>query len=256
MTREEAFEINKQLFLQLNEKFGETRYTNNTLYFEKSFDDLQKKLPEGSFRGNRQVIKKFAGDFIQNSMQGQCMLNFASAKHPGGGVTYGSIAQEEDICRNTLLYFYIREYWNSHYRTNAFMGVDYLLSDFIIYSKNVPTVLPDFSLGHTNDYITSAAPDLRMLSEKTPFDQNELRFTWAYRIKGVLSAAAQNGAKRLVLGPWGCGVFRNDPKFVYWCFDKMLEMFGAAFDEITFLAPDDTSYDIFKEFAAVGKLHQ
>ncbi len=33
-----------------------------------------------------------------------CVLNFASASNPGGGVAHGSSAQEESICRCSTLY--------------------------------------------------------------------------------------------------------------------------------------------------------
>jgi uncharacterized protein (TIGR02452 family) len=250
MTREQAFEMNKLHFEEMNSRFGTSRYTNNELYFEDSFDALQNILPEGPFVGKRNVVQKFAGEFIQDGLQGWSILNFASAKYPGGGVAYGSIAQEEDICRNTMLYFYIREYWNSHYRANAFTGAadNYLLKNFIIYSKNVATLDSDLNPTFTNDYITSAAPDLRLLTEKSKFDKTELQLTWVRRIKAVLASAYKNDAKKLVLGPWGCGVFRNDPEFLYLCFDQLLQRFGSAFEEIVFLAPDELSYNIFSEF--------
>ena len=43
-----------------------------------------------------------------------CVLNFASATNPGGGVVNGSSAQEECICRCTTLYpcLNIKPMWN------------------------------------------------------------------------------------------------------------------------------------------------
>ena len=38
-----------------------------------------------------------------------CILNFASATNPGGGVTKGSSAQEEAICRCSTLYANLKD---------------------------------------------------------------------------------------------------------------------------------------------------
>ena len=47
-----------------------------------------------------------------------CVLNFASATNPGGGVTKDSSAQEEAICRCSTLYANLKEQkaWDSFYR--------------------------------------------------------------------------------------------------------------------------------------------
>lgn len=46
-----------------------------------------------------------------------CIWNFASATNPGGGVTKGSSAQEEAICRCSTLYANLKEQyaWNAFY---------------------------------------------------------------------------------------------------------------------------------------------
>ena len=46
-----------------------------------------------------------------------CVLNFASATNPGGGVVKGSSAQEEAICRCSTLYPNLKEQrmWNQFY---------------------------------------------------------------------------------------------------------------------------------------------
>lgn len=260
MTREEMFKVNESKFNQLEAKYGVGApefdlncITSNDLYFE-SFPDLYNHLPDAPFKGKFEVIRSFVGDYIQTGVKNKCILNFASAKYPGGGVRHGSIAQEEDICRNTLLYFYLQTY-ESSYASGKFVGTDHLLDDFVIYSFAVPTVKPDLTLGECNDYITSAAPDLRLLGNAT-LDRDgktQLHRTWIRRVMGVLGAAKKHGAKELVLGPWGCGVFKNDPKFVAWCFEIMLDHYGAGFEYITFLVPDDVNYEQFKRFESKNK---
>lgn len=255
MTREDMFKLNEQKFQQLEAKFGigspdfDLNYiTGNVLYYE-NFGDLYTALPDGPFTGKYEVIRSFVGDYIQTGIENKCILNFASAKYPGGGVRHGSIAQEEDICRNTLLYFYIQTF-EEFYTTGKFAGTNYLLDDFVIYSEVVPTVKPDLTLGKCNDYITSAAPDLRLLDPKT-FGSNaatQLKMIWIQRVAGVLGAAKLHGAKELVLGPWGCGVFKNDPKLVARYFEIVLDNYGADFETITFLVPDDVNYEHFKKF--------
>ena len=45
-----------------------------------------------------------AAEFYAKQGKKVCVLNFASATNPGGGVVNGSSAQEESICRCTTLY--------------------------------------------------------------------------------------------------------------------------------------------------------
>lgn len=267
MTREQHMTANTARFRQIEDKYS-ADYLGSDLYFKESFDKLlitkeenpeRGILEEKPFTGVKQIIKKFAGDYIQNSMQNECMLNFASAKYPGGGVRYGSIAQEEDICRNTLLYFYINHY-RDRYENKDFVGDNEILNEnFIIYSSTVPTVKSNLSLGHENDYITSAAPDLRFLGNDPitllaePQFANikrQIQNVWVNRIKAVLAVAKLHKAENLVLGPWGCGVFMNDPHFVFFCFDHLLKKYGGNFRRITFLAPDDKNYEIFKKYVS------
>jgi len=249
------FKLNEQKFNMIELKYGpnygkfnEAYIRDNQLYFDgDSIQSLYDALEDGPFVGEYEVLRPFIGDYLQTGVSGKAILNFASAKYPGGGVRYGSIAQEEDICRNTTLYFYMQNYENDYYKPGKFAGTDYLLDDFVIYSKNVPTVRPDLTLGATNDYITSAAPDLRMATPET-FSKRDLSRTWVKRVMLVLGAAAKNGKKELVLGPWGCGVFRNDPDQVAHCFSLILGQYGRSFEKITFLAPDDTNYAQFSRF--------
>lgn len=55
--------------------------------------------------------------------------------------------------------------------------------------------------------------------------------------------AAAEGYRRLVLGAWGCGVFRNDPVQVAAAFGALLVgdgRFGAHFEQVVFGILDRT----------------
>ena len=99
-----------------------------------------------------------------------CVLNFASATNPGGGVVNGSSAQEEALCRCSTLYFYlnVREMWNGFYAPHR-AAHDPLHNDDIIYTPGVIVFKSDTAFPKTmpeTDWyevkvITCAAPNLR-----------------------------------------------------------------------------------------------
>lgn len=76
-----------------------------------------------------------------------CVHNFASASHPGGGVTKGSSAQEEALCRISSLYFCLNtnDMWGGFYKphTNARNPIH---NDDIIYTPEITVFKSD-----TND---------------------------------------------------------------------------------------------------------
>ena len=99
-----------------------------------------------------------------------CVLNFASATNPGGGVVNGSSAQEEALCRCSTLYFNlnVREMWNGFYAPHR-AAHDPLHNDDIIYTPGVvvfksdttfPKTMPETDWYEVN-VITCAAPNLR-----------------------------------------------------------------------------------------------
>lgn len=60
-------------------------------------------------------------------------------------------------------------------------------------------------------FLTAAAPKAGVVLRNTPERAAELTHALAVRAERVLETAAAHGDRRLVLGAWGCGVFRNDP---------------------------------------------
>ena len=74
----------------------------------------------------------------------------------------------------------------------------------------------------------------------------------AERIRSVLAVARQHGHKTLVLGAWGCGVFRNDPVDVaQWFAEALLAdaQFMGAFARVVFAVLDfDEGAPTFQAF--------
>ena len=75
-----------------------------------------------------------------------CVHNFASASNPGGGVTSGSSAQEESLCRISTLYFCIndKDMWEGFYYPHRRMK-DAIHNDDIIYTPNVTVFKSDIA---------------------------------------------------------------------------------------------------------------
>ena len=70
----------------------------------------------------------------------------------------------------------------------------------------------------------------------------------------VLTVAHVNGARNLVLGAWGTGVFKNDPELVADAFGQWLESprFAGAFDRVVFAIyaaglPGQVSLEVFRQ---------
>lgn len=166
-------------------------------------------------------------------------LVFASAKNPGGGFLGGAKAQEESIARSSALYpslLAAPEFYAFH-RTQR----DLLYSDRVIYSPQVPVFRDDkgnlLDQPYATSFLTAAAPNLGAIVRNQPESAADVPAVLARRARRVLQVAARHGHRRLVLGAWGCGVFRNDPAVVARVFrDALAEV--AAFDRVVFAVRD------------------
>lgn len=142
-------------------------------------------------------------------------LNFASAKNPGGGFLSGSEAQEESLARASSLYACLED--RSMYPFHRRHG-DALYTDYVIYSPAV-VVFRD-SDGQLLDtpfacsFLTAPAPNAGAVLQQNPKRRDELGRALQTRINKVLSVAAGHDYDAIILGAWGCGVFKNDPSDV------------------------------------------
>ncbi|MFE2955390.1 TIGR02452 family protein [Nocardia tengchongensis] len=167
------------------------------------------------------------------------VLNFASARNPGGGYLRGARAQEEDLCRSALLYRCLLEtprYYEAHRASD-----DLRYSHRVIFSPEVPVIRDDAGAldAHpfTTSFLTSPAPNAGALADRSGHSV-EVRDILVERAARVLAVAAHHEVRELVLGAWGCGVFRNDPNEVAEAFDLGLRTHGAAFERVVFAVWD------------------
>lgn len=193
---------------------------------------------ESSLEAARRLVGEGPGEVA--------VLNFASARNPGGGFLNGAQAQEEALCRSSALYptllrapgFY------EHHRADR----DVLYTDRVIHSPGVPVFRDDrgrlldepFRVG----FLTCPAPNAGVIRRRAPRDVDRIAPALARRAERVLETAAHCGYRRLVLGAWGCGVFRNDPAQVAGAFHAHLTgggRFARHFDEVVFAVLDRTA---------------
>ncbi|MFF8293365.1 TIGR02452 family protein [Streptomyces sp. NPDC016309] len=191
------------------------------------------------------------------------VLNFASARNPGGGYLNGAQAQEEALCRSSALYatlLRVPEFYDHHRADRS-----PFYTDRVIHSPGVPVFRDDrggllnspFSVG----FLTSPAPNAGVISSRSPREAGRIPAALASRAERVLETAAECGYRRLVLGAWGCGVFRNDPVRVATAFRTPLTgegRFAGHFDEVVFAVLDRTrgatTLGAFRDvFAAVAR---
>ena len=142
----------------------------------------------------------------ENDIGKIAVLNFASAKYPGGGWLGGANAQEEALCRTSNLYFSINSV-PEYYETGRKAGVDY--TDAIIYSEDVEFWLNDkgeeLGTPYKVDVITCACPNAKA-NKGQMFDFD----VYVQRLRKIIRVAEMHGVDTLLLGSWGCGVFGND----------------------------------------------
>jgi uncharacterized protein (TIGR02452 family) len=167
-------------------------------------------------------------------------LNFASAKHPGGGFLSGAEAQEESIARASSLYACLedRPMYAFHRRRDDSLYTDYVIYSpaVVVFRDNGGTLL---EAPFTCSFLTAPAPNAGAVLQRDPARGGDLRQALKSRIAKVLAVAAAEGYDAVILGAWGCGVFRNDPREVAGAFEAALNGdFAGVFKAVCFAVLD------------------
>ncbi len=179
-------------------------------------------------------------------------LNFASARHPGGGFLTGARAQEESLCRASALYDCING--NAMYRHHAALPGGFY-TNYAIYSPAVPVFKDDdgepLDAPYPCAFVTSPAVNAGVFEkEHKPGRRDVIRDAMADRIEKVLAIMAGHGHDAAVLGAWGCGVFRNDPEMIADLFASALRgRFAGVFARVVFAVLDTGDGETIRPFA-------
>lgn len=176
-----------------------------------------------------------------NGQHDLAVLNFASARKPGGGFLNGAPAQEESISRCSGLYPTLLTQPDYYQKNRA--GKSRMYTDHIIYSPKVPWFRSDdYSLlddKYLASVITVPAPNVGSLGRQ---EKKHVEKVLRHRAGKILAVAEAEGQRSLLLGAWGCGVFKNDPNMVADAFGTWLEdpRFASSFDNVTFAVFDNS----------------
>jgi uncharacterized protein (TIGR02452 family) len=182
-------------------------------------------------------------------------LNFASATRPGGGFLGGAQAQEEDLARCSSLYECLTG-CAAYYDANRAFG-SALYTDHLIHSPRVPFFRDEHLKLVAKPFfvsiLTSPAPNAGEVRASEPLAVSRIEDVLYERGRHILLVAREQGHRVLVLGAWGCGVFRNDPGVVaaMWRYHLEKPEFAGAFDRVVFairvIVPNDVKLRAFKE---------
>ncbi|MCF6405655.1 TIGR02452 family protein [Chitinophaga filiformis] len=230
--------------------------------FEKVFiarDAQLKHIPTGNCRIEVTAESTFAAArrlVVTEGEENVCCLNFASAKNPGGGFLGGAQAQEESLARASGLYPTLKQHHEMYDTNRAHKSL--LYTEHMIYSPSVPVFRDDNDQLIDNHYlvsiITSPAVNRGALMTNEPENLPKIESVMLNRIENLLSVAVVNKHTSLILGAWGCGVFRNRTEDVAaWFAHHLLknETFKNAFKHIVFAIYDPSekkkTADAFKE---------
>ncbi|MFN2341184.1 MAG: TIGR02452 family protein [Halanaerobium sp.] len=242
-SRAEKIDISKEI------KFA---VENSQLYTPAELAKIRQKIEEADSLTNKTEIEVNNETTLQAAERLKtkaefkkiAVLNFASAKNPGGGFLNGSGAQEESLARSSALYPTIKQ-MQEMYQSNRKYDSS-LYQDYMIYSPAVPVFKKDrgelIDQPYLVDFITAPAVNAGAVRANETRDRiDQIDAVMKKRIAKIIALAAEKKVEALVLGAFGCGVFRNDPKMVAQYFNQYLNQekyYKKYFKKVVFAVLD------------------
>lgn len=211
-------------------------------------------IPLAATKGELPEIRVLNTDSVKAAFQctgRTAILDFASYKNPGGMFFEGSMAQEEALCHASALYPILSSdrLMNEFYLPNRKRLNKSLYHDNLLYVPAVPFKNPDGDNWRLFDVIIAAAPNKGSAQKYQNVPDSVCDEAMRGRIRAVLEATDSSvnlmfrmPPENVVLGAFGCGVFKNDPRTVARMFRE--ELHGRKIKAV-FATPGD-KFDIFR----------
>lgn len=189
------------------------------------------------------------------------LLNFASATHPGGGFLGGAQAQEESIARSSTLYPSLmtdtaQQFYKLHLRDRQggfYHHAMIYTPSVVIFRNDAGDWVTPFEV----DILSSAAVNAGDVRNKNGGQtdhaklESTIESTMKERMARILYLMEQQGAKNIVLGSFGTGVFRNHVETVARIWAELLTSKGArywsSFDRVMFAILETSTFTTFKQ---------
>lgn len=190
------------------------------------------------------------------------LLNFASARNPGGGFLNGAKAQEEDLCRCSGLYPTLLEH-PTYYAVNRGQR-SLLYTDHAIVSPSVPFFRTrgrdPLEAPFLATVITMPAPNSGPFLRKEPAGGPRLEAAFLRRWRAVLAIAAEERTPTLLLGAWGCGAFGGDPEMAASTAAMALGEGAGSIQRVVFAIPgrgrrSRHNLEVFRRVLASAEVH-
>lgn len=271
-----------QVFEETKLLYGTNRKLIDSIEFSKKMQKViregeQITIPSDGYRVPANIVisqKRSLEAARQYLNQNVCVLNFASATNAGGGVTKGSNAQEEAICRCSTLYpcisdsSVVSQFYDKHRQDIKSGRMNALYNDDCIYTPRVTVFRTDTDMPairredcwYEVDVISCAAPNLRSKpgnatnpdsgSRAVSIKQGDLLKLHKKRMSRILDIAKGNGADVVILGAFGCGAFQNPPDIVARAMKETIKNYLYSFQTIEFAVycslQDTRNYDVFR----------
>lgn len=174
---------------------------------------------------------------LANAGKRMIALNFANAMYPGGGYVLGGNAQEESLCRASMLYYTIRTQKSFYRKNRLHILPDY--TDTMIYSENVPVIRNEhgdlLEKPVLCDFIT--CPAVNRTFAKFMFTKRRINHKMFVRIENIIKLAVSKKPEALILGAFGCGMFGNKQKKVLPMFEEIINKYVPDEIKVIFAIP-------------------